>query len=68
MTILVSWLFLRSGVPWFVVKSAVVVFAIAPMGFGLLVAMEQVRLTYETQDPSVYEGVEPFEQRRPADG
>jgi hypothetical protein len=64
---LVSWFAIKNGIPWGVVKSAVVVLAIAPMGFGILVALEQVRLTYETQDPSVYEAVEPFPQRRPID-
>jgi hypothetical protein len=46
-------------------KVFVVLLGTVVTAFGGLVVLEQVRLTYEQQDPSVYEAVEPFEQRRP---
>ena len=57
-----------NGLPWGITKTVAILLALTPVGFGLLVVLEQVRLTYEKQDPSVYTDVEPFEQRRPFDG
>lgn len=57
-----------NGIPWPLIKTVVVAVTVAVVIFGLLIAAEQIRLTYQKQDPSVYEAVEPFEQRRPFDG
>ena len=54
-----------NGIPWYVIKSAVMILGLIPLGLGGAVFAEQIRLTYEKQDPSVYSAVEPFEQRRP---
>ena len=50
------------------IKGVAALLALVPIGFGLLIVLEQIRLTYTKQDPSVYEAVDPFEQRRPHDG
>lgn len=54
-----------NGLPWPVTKTVALIIGLVPVGFGLLVVIEQIRLTYEKRDPSIYDAVEPFEQRRP---
>ena len=66
--ILAAWITNANGLPWPLIKTLAITLAAIPIGFGLLIVLEQIRLTYTKQDPSVYEAVEPFEQRRPHDG
>ena|SRR5215207_2154086 len=63
--ILVSTIFGANGIPWYVIKSAVMILGLIPLSLGAAVFIEQIRLTYDRQDSSVYSEVEPFEQRKP---
>lgn len=63
--ILTGAIFHANQIPWHVIKSAALILGLTPLAFAFLVVLEQIRLTYHKQDPSVYDAVEPFEQRRP---
>src|SRR5215203_2139267 len=66
--ILIAVILHANGIPWPLIKTVAVVTTLATVVFGVLIVLEQIRLNYITQDPSVYEPVEPFEQRRPFNG
>jgi hypothetical protein len=66
--ILIAVILHANGIPWPLIKTVAVAIPLAAAVFGVLIVLEQIRLNHVKQDPSVYEPVEPFEQRRPIDG
>jgi uncharacterized membrane protein YccF (DUF307 family) len=64
-TLLIAHISGNHGIPEHVTKSAVMVLGLIPMGFGILVAAEQVRLTYAKPKEIVYPSVEAFPDREP---
>jgi hypothetical protein len=65
--IIFSGILSANGIPAATMKTVASIVGLSVVVIGLLVVVEQVRLTYRRQIVSVYSKVEPFEQRRPID-